>query len=246
MGNECKQCKQDSQSVILQTQQIIQTQSHQYSFGMNHIDNDINFEFSSLDIHSVPQFGLEQKKIKANLLPPQALSIVSDQFTMTQSENEESLEQQNDWEANCQQQIQRFTSEEENFISFQSINQGNIIGNNQTTSSELQIQLQQQQQSYRSIQKQRLLIWDSRTVNQELKQKKKIISNSEIQFNKFDQKYFAQNDVERRNILKRKNDTLIKKNEKKIINSNSKKDEFQCQQINRRTFLQKSVFNDYD
>ncbi|CAD8056747.1 unnamed protein product [Paramecium sonneborni] len=245
MGNECKQCTQDAQSVIIQNQQIIQTQPHQYSFGMNHIDDDINFEFSSIDLPTIPQFGLEQKKIKADFLPPQALNVVTDHFSMTQSDNEdneESFKQQINEETGCNKQIQRFQSGEENFTPFQSISKGNIIGSNLTTSSELQIQ---QQQSSRSIQKQRQLIWDSRTVNQELKQKKNFLSNSGIKFIEFEQKSLKK-DVQRRNIQKKRSDSLIKKYEQKILNPSSKKDEIYSQLINHHKYLQKCVLDEYD
>ncbi|CAD8141970.1 unnamed protein product [Paramecium pentaurelia] len=249
MGNECKQCTQDVQSIDFQSQHNIITQSNQYSFGMNCVDHDINFEFSSIDNPTVPQFGLESLKIKADLLPPQALKVSFEDSNISLLDLEETIEQQVNQEINCTKLLSRFQSQEENSIVQQKIKMKQITGSNLTTSSE--VQLQQLQPSQRSIQKQRQLLWDSRTVNKELKQRKKAHLNSMTQFEQIDYQGSARKEKSMthlpQELNKKKDNNQIKQSEQKIQNLNSTiQDEFLYKQINYQQKMQQKKFLKYE
>ncbi|CAK58340.1 unnamed protein product (macronuclear) [Paramecium tetraurelia] len=257
MGNECKTCTQDARQISIPTQQNIITQSHQYSFGMNCIDNDVNFEFSSVDISTVPQFGFEQQKLKADLFPPQALRAASEDSITSLLDQEETIEQQIKEDIRITKQIKRFQSQEEYYNTQQSIRMRYIDGSYLTASSEAQ--LQQQQQSQRSIQKQRQLIWDCRTVNKELKQKKKESSNQKTNPNsktillQSDQQGLSEKEKPKRKThtshqlnQAREDDNQIKPNEKRKFHPKIKKDEFVQYKINYQSQSQRSDFLKYD
>ncbi|CAD8144733.1 unnamed protein product [Paramecium pentaurelia] len=251
MGNECKQCTQDVQSISIPTQQNIITQSHQYSFGMNQLDNDINFEFSSIDIPTVPQFGFEQQKIKADLFPPQALRVVTEDSNMSLLDCEETVEQQIKEDIDCAKQIKRFQSQEDYYNAQQSNRMRYMNGSNLTASSEAQIQ--QQQQSQRSIQKQRQLVWDCRTINKELQQKKKDNSNSMNHLIQTDQQGLTGREKPKRKThtpyqfnKQSEEQNQTKLNEKKNFHPKPKKDEFVQQKAKYLQQSQSSEFFKYN
>ncbi|CAK88053.1 unnamed protein product (macronuclear) [Paramecium tetraurelia] len=245
MGNECKQCTTDVQSVGFQSQHNVITQSHQYSFGMNCIDHDLNFEYSSLDVPTVPQFGFEQQKIKADLFPPQALRVASEDSNMSFFDLEETVEQQINSPNNCAIQLQKNSSQEENSIVQYTTKMKQTAGSNLATS--LEVHIQQQQTSQRSIQKQRQLFWDSRTVNKELQQNKKANQTFISQLEYFDQLCSSRKEKTMVYIplelnKNRDNKKQMKQSEKNLNLNQKIQDEFLQQKINEHYNIQQSKF----
>ncbi|CAD8137519.1 unnamed protein product [Paramecium octaurelia] len=249
MGNECKQCTTDVQSVGFQSQQNVITQTHQYSFGMNYVDHDLNFEYSSLEVPTVPQFGLEQQKIKADLFPPQALRVASEDSNMSLFDLEETVEQQVNSPNNYAKMLEQIQSQEENSIVQYTTKMKQITGSNLATS--LEVHIQQQQSSQRSIQKQRQLFWDSRTVNKELQQNKKANQTFRSQLEYFDQLCSSRKEKTMvyipLELHKNRNNNNQMKQSEKILNLNQKqKDEFLQQKIIDQQNIQQSKCLNYE
>ncbi|CAD8053614.1 unnamed protein product [Paramecium sonneborni] len=170
MGNQCKQCTQDLQSKTLNTQQNLQSNYKLYSFGL---ENSFHFEYNQ--INGVPQFGQQTRKLKVFLDPPKVVRKLSEESFISPQELEDSKEIFQTCENQIKQPLKRVQSEEQIELGPSPIRKRNVSETNNTRKSK-------KKKSLSNIaQNQRLLQWDSRIINQQLKQAKQTFKYSQTQ-----------------------------------------------------------------
>ncbi|CAD8061549.1 unnamed protein product [Paramecium sonneborni] len=161
MGNQCKECTQELQTQTLKTQQNLQSNNKLFSFG---IENSLHFEYNSINV--VPQFEQPTLKLKVFLTPPTMVRQLSEESFQSLQELDDQKETFQVCEQQMKKQLTRIQSQEQIAQRPSPIRKRNF-------SESYNVQKPKKKKSPSNIDKNyRSSLWDSRTINQQLRQAK--------------------------------------------------------------------------